>query len=77
MITNRENAVQEKTRRILCYERIIGKIHLRLSVGSESQKTSQEFYLRLGTNEERVRASAPGETSREDSEAGKSSGPGT
>lgn len=77
MITNRENAVQEKTRRILCYERIIGKIHLRLSVGSETEKTSQEFCLRLGTNEERVRASAPGETSCEGSEAGKSSGPGT
>lgn len=76
MITNRENAVQEKTRRILCYERIIGKTHLRLSVGSESEKTSQELYLRLGTNEERVRANAPGEASCEGSEAGKSSGSG-
>lgn len=76
MITNRENAVQEKTRRILSYERIIGKIHLKLSVGSESEKTSQEFYLRLGTNK-RVRASAPGEISCEGSEAGKSSGSGT
>lgn len=77
MITNCENAVQEKTRRILCYERIIGKIHLRLSVGSESETTSQGFYLRLGTNEERVKASAPGETACEGSEAGKDSGSGT
>lgn len=63
MITNCEYAVQERTRGILGYERIMGKIHLRLSVGSESEKTSQEFYPRLGTHEERVKASAPGETS--------------
>lgn len=43
MITNCEYAVQERTRGILGYERIMGKIHLRLGVGSESEKTSQEF----------------------------------